>query len=216
MTLRAISQWLSRQLISAAMHVSPRERTEWAKAMSREVDEIPSAREALWWSLGCLQASCHERLKSMQPTNWWPVRWAMALWIALLAIETLFSAGSSLTYKLGLFTEHFPFPRNVQLLEVTPLWEPMLALVSGVVFLLAIVLILKRSRIAFGAVAAPFAITLLLFAVRLSRPESGDLQALSIAYQKSHYALIWPMLGLAITILICLALWQDRHASAAR
>jgi len=216
MTLRAISQWLSRQLISAAMHVSPRERTEWAKAMSREVDEIPSAREALWWSLGCLQASCHERLKSMQPTNWWPVRWAMALWIALLAIETLFSAGSSLTYKLGLFTEHFPFPRNVQLLEVTPLWEPMLALVSGVVFLLAIVLILKRSRIAFGAVAAPFAITLLLFAVRLSRPESGDLEALSIAYQKSHYALIWPMLGLAITILICLALWQDRHASAAR
>ena len=216
MTLRAISQWLSRQLISAAMHVSPRERTEWAKAMSREVDEIPSAREALWWSLGCLQASCHERLKSMQPTNWWPVRWAMALWIALLAIETLFSAGSSLTYKLGLFTERFPFPRNVQLLEVTPLWEPMLALVSGVVFLLAIVLILKRSRTAFGAVAAPFAITLLLFAVRLSRPESGDLEALSIAYQKSHYALIWPMLGLAITILICLALWQDRHASAAR
>ena len=216
MTLRAISQWLSRQLISAAMHVSPRERTEWAKAMSREVDEIPSAREALWWSLGCLQASCHERLKSMQPTNWWPVRWAMALWIALLAIETLFSAGSSLTYKLGLFTESFPFPRNVQLLEVTPLWEPMLALVSGVVFLLAIVLILKRSRIAFGAVAAPFAITLLLFAVRLSRPESGDLEALSIAYQKSHYALIWPILGLAITILICLALWQDRQASAAR
>ena len=216
MTLRAVSQWLSRQLISAAMHVSPRERTEWAKAMSREVDEIPSAREALWWSLGCLQASCHERLKSMQPTNWWPVRWAMALWIALLAIDVLFSAGSSLTYKLGLFTEHFPFPRNVRLLEVTPLWEPMLALVSGVVFLLAIVLILKRSRIAFGAVGAPFAITLLLFAVRLSRPESGDLQALSVAYQKSHYALIWPILGLAITILICLALWQDRQATAAR
>jgi hypothetical protein len=83
-------------------------------------------------------------------------------------------------------------------------------------FLLAIVLILKRSRVAVGAVVAPFAITLLLFAVRLSRPESGDLQALSIAYQKSHYALIWPILGLAITVLICLALWQDRQLSAAR
>ena len=92
----------------------------------------------------------------------------------------------------------------------------MLALVSGVVFLLAIVLILKRSRVAFGAVVAPFAITLLLFAVRFSRPESGDLQSLSIAYQKSHFALIWPILGLAITILICLALWQDRQTSAAR
>ena len=216
MTLRAVSQWLSRQLVRAAMHVSPCEREEWAKAMSREVEEIPSEREALWWSLGCLQASCHERLKSMKPTNWWPVRWAMALWIALLAVEILFSAGITLTYKLGLFTEHFPYPRNVPLLEVTPLWEPILALVSGVGFLLAIVLILKRSRVAVGAVVAPFAITLLLFAVRLSRPESGDLQALSIAYQKSHYALIWPILGLAITILICLALWQDRQTSAAR
>ena len=103
-----------------------------------------------------------------------------------------------------------------RLLEVTPLWEPMLALVSGVVFLLAIVLILKRSRVAFETVVAPFAITLLLFAVRLSRPESGDLQSLSVAYQKSHYALIWPILGLAITILICLALWQDRQTSADR
>ena len=215
MTLRAVSQWLSRQLIKAAMHVSPCEREEWVKAMSSEVEEIPSEREALWWSLGCLQASCHERLKSMQPTNWWPVRWAMALWVALLAVEVLFSAVISLTYKLGLITEHFPYPRNVPLLEVTPLWEPMLALVSGVVFLLAIVLILKRSRFALGAVVAPFAITLLLFAIRLSRPESGDLQSLSIAYQKSHFALVWPILGLAITILICLALWRDKRSSCA-
>ena len=198
------------------MRVSPREREEWTKAMSREVEEIPSEREALWWSLGCLQASCHERLKSMQPTTWWPVRWAMALWIALLAVEVLFSAVITLTYKLGLFAEQFPYPRNVPLLEVTPLWEPMLALVSGVVFLLAIVLILKRSRVAFGAVVAPLAITLLLFAVRLSRQESGDLQSLSIAYQKSHFALVWPILGLAITILICLALWRDSQTSATR
>jgi hypothetical protein len=214
MIVRAISQWLSRQLVRAALHVSPCEREEWAKAMSSEVEEIPSEREALSWSLGCLQASCHERFRSMKPTNWWPVRWAMALWIALLAVETLFSAGITLTYKLGFFTEHFPYPRNVQLLEVTPLWEPILALVSGVGFLLAIVLVLKRSRVAVGAVVTPFAITLVLFAVRLSRPESGDLQALAIAYQKSQYFLIWPILGLAITILICLALWQDRQPSA--
>jgi len=216
MTFRTVSQWLSRQLISAAMRVSPCERKEWTKAMSSEVEEIPSEREALWWSLGCLQASCHERLKSMQPTNWWPVRWGMALWIAVLAVDTLFYAAITLTYKLGLFTEHYPYPRNVPLLEVTPLWDPVLALVSGVVFLFAIVLILKRSRIALGAVVAPFVINLLLVAVRFSRPESGFVQSLSIAYQKSHYFLIWPILGLAITILICLALWQDRQPSAAR
>jgi hypothetical protein len=115
---------------------------------------------------------------------------------------------------LGLLKEHYPW--NVPSLEVTPLWEPMLALVAGVVFLLAIVLILRRSRVALGAVVAPFAIMLLLFAVRCSRPESDILQSLSIAYQQSQYALIWPILGLAITILICLALWQDRRTPAPR
>src|SRR4030081_101806 len=98
MTLRAVSQRLSRLLIRAAMRVSPREREEWTQAMCREVEEIPSDREALRWALGCLQASCHERLKTMRPTSWWPVRWGMALWIALLAIDALFYAGITLTY----------------------------------------------------------------------------------------------------------------------
>jgi hypothetical protein len=205
------------------MHVSPGEREEWAQAMSREVDEIPSEREALRWALGCLQASCHERLKSMRLTNWWPVRWGMALWIALLAIDTLAYAGITLTYKLqawraipilGLLKEQYHW--NVPLLEVTPLWEPMLALVAGVVFLLAIVLVLRRSRIALAAVVAPFAIMLLQFAVRCSRPESDILQSLSIAYQESHYTMIWPIAGLAITIVICLALWHDSQTPAPR
>ena len=214
MTLRAVSRRLSRQLISAAIHVSPCEREEWAQAMSREADEIPDDREALRWALGCLQASCHERLRSMRLTSWWPVRWGMALWTALLAIDTLFYAGITLTYKLGLFTD--PDPRNIPLLEVTPLWEPMLIGATGVVFLFAAVLILRCSRAAFGAVVVPLAIALLLFAVRVSRPESGILQSLSTAYQKSPFAMIWPIAGLAITILICLALWRDRQTPAPR
>jgi hypothetical protein len=207
---------MSRQLLRAALQISPRERKEWARAMCSEAEEIQSEREALRWSLGCLQASCHERLKSMQPTSWWPVRWAMALWVALLAVEFLASAGITLACKLGFLTEHSAFPLNVPLLKGTPVWEPILALAAGVGFLLAIILILKRSRVAVGAVLASFALALLLFALRLSRPESGDLQALSIAYQKSPDALLWPVLGLTITILICLALWQDRRAPAAR
>jgi hypothetical protein len=223
MRLRAVSRWLSTQLICVAMHVSPCERDEWAQAMSREVDEIPSEREALRWALGCVQASCHERLKSMRLTNWWLVRWGMALWIAFLAIDTLTYAGITLTYKLqawraipilGLLKERYHW--NIPLLEVTPIWEPMVALVVGVVFLLAIVLILRRSRVALWAAVAPFAIMLLLFAVRLSRPESGYLQSLSIAYQQSHFAWIWPIAGLAITILICLALWHDSQTPAPR
>jgi lysylphosphatidylglycerol synthetase-like protein (DUF2156 family) len=202
--------------MSIAMQLSPRERGEWTQAMCREVEEIPSDRESLRWALGCLQASCHERLKSIRPTESWGVRWGMALWISLLAIDTLFYAGITLTYKLGLYTEHYPYPQNVPLIDVTPLWEPMLALMAGVVFLLAIVLILRRSRVALGAVVAPFIVTLLLFAVRFSRPESGYLQSLSTAYQKSHFALIWPIVGLAITILICLALWHDRHTPVPR
>lgn len=216
MTLQTVCRWLSRLLMSAAMHVSPSEREEWAQAMSREVDEIASEREALMWALGCLQASCHERLKSMRPTNFWLVRWGMALWVALLAVDTLFYAAITLAYKLGVFAEHYPYPQNAPLLEVTPLWDPMLALLSGVVFLWAIVLILRRRRVALQAVVAPFVVSLLLFAIRLGRPESGYLESLSIAYEKSHYALMWPIAGLALTILICLALWHDRQTPAPR
>jgi hypothetical protein len=223
MTLRVVSRWLSNQVICVAMHVSPGEREEWAQAMSREVDEIPSDREALKWALGCLQASCHERLKSMRPTSWRPVRWGMALWIAFLAIDTLAYAVITLTYKLqawraipilGVLKEHYHW--NVPLLEATALWEPMLALVGGVVYLLAMVLILRRNQIAFAVVVVPFAVGVLQFGVRCSRPESGSLQSLSIAYQQSPYALIWPIAGLAITILICLVLWQDRRTPAPR
>jgi hypothetical protein len=39
MTLRAVSRWLSRQFFRVAMQVSPREREEWAQAMSGEVWE---------------------------------------------------------------------------------------------------------------------------------------------------------------------------------
>jgi hypothetical protein len=198
------------------MRVSPSEHEEWARAMSREVDEIPSDREALTWALGCLQTSSHERLKSMRPTNFGPVRWGMALWLTLLAVDTLFYAGITLTYKLGVFTEQYPYPRSVPLLEVTPLWDPMLALLSGAMFLWAIVLILRRSRLALQAVMAPFVVSLLLFAIRLVRPESGYLESLSIAYQKSHYVLMWPIAGLTFTILICLALWHDRQTPAPR
>ena len=159
----------------------------------------------------------------MRPTSWWPVRWGMALWIALLAVDTLAYAGITLTYKLqawraipilGPLKEHYHW--NVPELEVTPLWEPVLALVAGVVFLLAIVLILRRSRVALRAVVAPFVIILLNYAVSISRPESGSLQSLSIAYQQSRYALIWPIAGLAITIVICLALWHDSQTPAPR
>jgi hypothetical protein len=136
----------------------------------------------------------------------------MALWLALLAADSFAYAGTTLAYKLGLYplTEHW----NAPLLEVTPLWEPMTNLTIGVIFLQAIVLISRRSRVALEAVVAPSAITLVLFAVRFSRPESGYLQSLSIAYERSHLALIWPIAGLALTVLICLVLWHDRRTMA--
>jgi len=216
MTLRAVSRRLSRQLIRAAMRVSPCERAEWAQAMSREADEIPNDREALRWALGCLQASCRWRLKSMKLTNFWPVRWGMALWVALVAIDALAYAAFTLNYKLGISAAHYPYPPNIPLLEVTPLWEPMLVAAAGVVLLLAVGLILRRKRVALEAVVAPFAVLLLLFAVRFSRPESGIAQSLSAVYQRSPFEMIWPIAGLAITVLICVALWQDKRTPASR
>jgi hypothetical protein len=210
MTSTAVCRWLSRQLIHVVKRLSPSEREDWAQAMSMEVDEIPSERDAVMWALGCVRASCHERFISMKPSSWWPVRLGMALWIALLAPEMFAYSVITLANKLRLLTDHLP------LLEVTPLWESALALVTAVSFLLAIVLKLRRSRAAFGAVVVPCAIALSLFALRVSRPESGILQNLSIAYHRSHDFLIWPIAGLAITILICLALWNDSQTPAFR
>ena len=152
----------------------------------------------------------------MQPSRAWAVRMGMVLWISLLAIDTLFYAGITLAYKLGIYTQHYPYPRNIPLIEVTPLWEPALTLMAGVMFLWAIVLILRRSRMAFSAVIAPFIITLSLFLIRLGRTESGYVESLAAAYQRSHLTFIWPIVGLAIMILICLALWHDRDARLAR
>lgn len=152
----------------------------------------------------------------MRRTSWWPVRWGMAFWIALVASDALAYAWFTLAYKIGLSPELYPYPPNIRLLGVTPLWDPILTLVSGAVLLMAVVLILRRKQVALEAVVAPFVVLLLLFAVRVSRPESGILQSLSGVYQKSPFAMIWPIAGVAITILICLALWQDRRTPAPR
>ena len=61
-----------------------------------------------------------------------------------------------------------------------------------------------------------YGMLLSLFAIRVSRPESGILQSLSAVYQKSPFEMIWPTAGLSITILICLALWRDRRTPAPR
>jgi len=202
--------------MNVAMRVSPCSREDWARAMNREFDEITNEQEAMKWAFGCLQASCHERLKSMNLTSSWPVRWGMALWIALCAIDTFAYAEHVLTYKLGLSTEPYPFPKDIPLLQVTPLWEPLLNVVVGVMFLVAAVLIVKRSRAALHIVAAPFTMMLLLFAVRASRPESPILHDLSVYYQRSPSSMIWPLAGLAITIVVCLALWHDRQTATVR
>ena len=208
MTSTAAYRWLSRQLIYVVRRLSPTERADWAQAMSREVDEIPNERDAVMWALGCVRASCHERFISMKPASWWPVRLGMALWIALLASEMLAYSLIMLANKLRLFTEHLP------LLAVPPLRESVLAGITAVSFLLAMVLILRRSRAAFWVVVVSCAMMLSGFALRVSRPESGVLQNLSLAYHRSHAFLRWPMLGLAMTMLICLTLWHDRRAPA--
>lgn len=78
------------------------------------------------------------------------------------------------------------------------------------------VIILRRKRVALEAVLAPFIVLLLLFVVRVSRPESGILQSLSAVYQKSPFAMIWPIAGLAVTVLICLSLWRGRQTPVPR
>jgi hypothetical protein len=148
----------------------------------------------------------------MKLTSGWPVRWGMALWVALLAVE-MFAFGSVvLDYKLGLGLFKLPHYRN-PMLDVTPLWEPILALGMGVAFLSAIVLILKRSRVAFWVTVTPFAFIPLLFTGRLRLPDSCMPQCLTPLNQDSLLGFMFLIAGLAITILIGRALWQDRRTS---
>lgn len=130
------------------------------------------------------------------------------------AIDTLAYAGTTLAYKLGFYA--LSEDRNASSLQVTPLWEPIATLAIGVTFLLAVVLILKRRRAAFKAIVAPFILMLVLVAIRFGRPESGDLQSLSIAFERSHSVLIWPAAGLLLTILMCWTLWHDRQSLTPR
>jgi hypothetical protein len=208
MTSPTVCRWLLRQLIGVVRRLSPSEREDWAQAMSREVDVIPSERDALMWALGCVRASCHERFISMKPSSWLPVRIGMALWISLLATEMFAYSIITLGNRLRVFTEHLP------ILEVTPLWESALAVITAVSFLPAIVLILRRSRAAFAALVVPCVMMLLGFAIRVIRPDSEILQSLSMAYHRSHYFLVWPIMGLAMTMLICLTLWHGARAAA--
>jgi hypothetical protein len=144
------------------------------------------------------------------------VRWGMALWIALLAVE-MFSFGSViLDYKLGLGLFGLARYPRTPLLDVTPLWEPILALSMGVAFLAASVLILRRNRSAFWVTVTPFAFLPFLFTGRLRLPDSCMPQCLTPLNQSSVYGLVVLIAALAITIRICRALWQDRRTPEPR
>jgi hypothetical protein len=146
------------------------------------------------------------KLTSRLPVRF--VRWGMALWVALLAVE-MFAFGSIvLDYKLGLGL--FGLARN-PMLDVTPLWEPILALGMGVAFLSATVLILRRSRVAFWVTVSPIAFIPLLFTGRLRLPDSCMPQCVTPFNQKSLFGILFLIAVLAITIRICRALSQDRR-----
>ena len=56
----------ARRLVVHAVNVLPGDRSEWAQAMCHEVDHITNDNTAIRWALGCLLASCLERMTVMK------------------------------------------------------------------------------------------------------------------------------------------------------
>ncbi len=139
-------------------------------------------------------------------------RWAIAGWLALRAAESLFNAAFVLSYKLrwlglteflGLRTEGDDYRRFVPILDLTPAWEGVLELGLCAVYVTVCVQVLRRQRVAVGALAAAVLLAAGLWAYNESSPVF--VQGFSSA------ARLRDLLLVAVTALLALLLWRRRE-----
>jgi hypothetical protein len=64
-TLQAVAQRLARGLVKHAALASPKERSEWAQAMTNELDYLAPNLSAVGWALGCIFVCYSERIRAM-------------------------------------------------------------------------------------------------------------------------------------------------------
>ena len=147
------SRPVARALMRHAARVMPAGEMDWGAAMQNELEAIADDRVALRWAAGCLIAGYGERANSMLQTRY--VRTGVAGLIALLAAREFFAPLLIFAYRmhdlglahfLGLRTAGDDYRRLIPVMDATPPWLPVLWVASGLVFLMALWRMLRRSE----------------------------------------------------------------------
>jgi hypothetical protein len=148
-----LSRRVARALMRHAARVMPAGKTDWGVAMQNELEAIADDQVALRWATGCLIAGYSERLNGLLQT--WYARSAVSCLIALLAIREFFAPLLILAYRmhytelahfLGLRTAGDDYRRLIPVMDATPPWLPVLWVVAGLLFLIALWRMLRRSE----------------------------------------------------------------------
>jgi hypothetical protein len=147
----SLSRRIARRLMRHAARVMPA--PEWGAAMQNELEAIADDRVALRWTVGCLVAGYSERANSMLQS--WYVRLAVAGLILLLAANEFFAPLLIFAYRmhylglahfLGLRTAGDDYRRLIPVMDATPSWLPVLWVASGLLLLVALWRMLRRSE----------------------------------------------------------------------
>lgn len=217
MTAPTFHRWLAHAVARHAVGVLPRSRASWAVAMREEIRHIPDDHEALRWSLGCLRACYGERMRMTELLDFRVARWGMAFWMALQAWSDLFDGIFVLSYKLralgitqflGLRTEGDDYRRFIALMDETSIWEPAVSLSASMLYLAAMVQLLRRRRSAAGLFTAGLVLHTAQWIHGLATP--AFVQAFSSAHLRRD-ALLY-----LITALLCMLLWQCNKSAQGR
>ena len=147
------SRVFAQALMRHAARIMPAREMDWGAAMQNELEAIADDRVALRWAAGCLVAGYGERANAVLQT--WYVRTAIAGMVLLLALREFFAPllifawcmhDLRLAHFLGLRTAGDDYRRLIPLMDATPSWLPVLWVASGLLFLIALWRMLRRSE----------------------------------------------------------------------
>ena len=194
-------------LMRHAARIMPAARADWSAAMESELGFIENDTMALHWALGCVIAGYRERISDMLQT--WYARSALACLIVLLALREFFAPLLIFAYRmqylglahfLGLRTAGDDYRRLIPVMDATPSWLAALWAVAGLLYLVALWQMLRRT----GASYVPFFLGFVLDAI-------GEMTAMSLEASTGVSAGPVPVIraaGFLLTFSVGLVLWR--------
>ena len=153
---RSGARRMASALVRGAAHVVPSSHGRWATAMLHEVAHIDSDSKALRWAVGCVYASCLERVRSVYLLDSRTVRVTATLLASFrvldvgmptlltLALHTRSAAAAS----IGRLTPGDDYRRLAPLLEAIPVWLHAVILLAVLLYVMAAGAMWRRSSMA--------------------------------------------------------------------